>query len=267
MWRTNLKVLALVICTLGLYTLVANSIPQIQSEVPKAIDMSGDVTPQQLVAIGEGIFNGAGGCTACHGLGTRAPNLLTSEGTAGPIGARCGSRKPGMSCKDYLFESITKPTAFVVAGYQPIMPDMTRTLPAEQVWAVIAFLESQGGTVDVTADDVHSAMQAAGGSGAPAAGGGAAAPATASLDPRQIINANGCLGCHSLHGQGGAIAPHFDGVGTRRTAESIRAKILNPTGSITPGFEKMAGIMPQTFGQAMTASQLEALVTFLSGLK
>ena len=106
--------------------------------------------------------------------------LLTSEGSLGPIGARCGNRKPGMSCKDYLFESITKPAAFVVSGYQPIMPDMTRTLPAEQVWAVIAFLESQGGTVDVTADDVHSAMQAAGagGSGGQAAGGGAA-PATA----------------------------------------------------------------------------------------
>jgi len=262
MWRTNLKLIGLVIGVLGVYTLVANSIPQMQSEVPKQIDMSGDVTPQQLVAIGEGIFNGAGGCTACHGLGTRAPNLLTSEGSLGPIGARCGSRKPGMSCKDYLFESITKPTAYVVPGYQPIMPDMTRTLPAEQVWAVIAFLESQGGTVDVTADDVHSAMQASS-NAAPAA----ATPASTSLDPRQIINANGCLGCHSLHGQGGAIAPHFDGVGTRRTAESIRAKILNPAGSITPGFEKMAGIMPQTFGQAMTAAQLEALVTFLSGLK
>jgi hypothetical protein len=269
MWRTNVKIVLLVIGVLGLYTLVANMIPQMQSEVPKAIDMSGDVTPQQLVAIGEGIFNGAGGCTACHGLGTRAPNLLTSEGSLGPIGTRCGARKPGMSCKDYLYESITKPTAYIVPGYQPIMPDMTRTLPAEQVWAVIAFLESQGGTVDVTADDVHSAMQAAGagGGGGQAAGGGAAAPATTSTDPRQIINANGCLGCHSLHGQGGAIAPHFDGVGARRTAESIRAKILNPTGSITPGFEKMAGIMPQTFGSALTASQLEALVTFLSGLK
>ncbi|MFI5280849.1 MAG: c-type cytochrome [Gemmatimonadales bacterium] len=261
MWRTNLKVIGLVIGVLGLYTLVANSIPQMQSEVPKQIDMSGDITPQQLVAIGEGVFNGAGGCTACHGLGTRAPNLLTSEGSLGPIGARCGNRKPGMACKDYLFESITKPAAFVVSGYQPIMPDMTRTLPAEQVWAVIAFLESNGGTVDVTADDVHSAMQSA--SAAPAA----PTPASTSTDPRQIINANGCLGCHSLHGQGGAIAPHFDGVGTRRTADGIRAKILAPASSITPGFEKMAGIMPPTFGQTLTAAQLEALVNFLSSLK
>lgn len=263
MWRINLKILALVIGVLGLYTLVANSIPQIQSVVPRAIDMSGDVTPEQLVAIGERVFNGAGGCPTCHGLGTRAPNLLTSEGNLGPIGARCGNRKPNMSCKDYLFESITQPAAFVVPGYQPIMPDMRRTLPPEQVWAVIAFLESNGGTVDVTADDVHAAMQAAPEGGAAPAG----PPANATLDPRKIIDANGCLGCHSLHGQGGTIAPHFDGVGSRRDVNSIRAKILAPASSITPGFEKVAGLMPPTFGQMLTAGQLEALVTYLASLK
>jgi Cytochrome c len=263
MWRTNLKILALVIGVLGLYTLVANTIPQIQSEVPRAIDMSGDVTPEQLVAIGERVFNGAGGCPTCHGLGTRAPNLLTSEGSLGPIGARCGNRKPNMSCKDYLFESLTQPAAFVVPGYQPIMPDMRRTLPPDQVYAVIAFLESNGGTVDVTADDVHAAQQAAPeGGGAPPG-----PPANATLDPRKIIDANGCLGCHSLHGQGGAIAPHFDGVGTRLSRDDIRESILLPNAKIAPGFEKVAGVMPQTFGQMLTAGQLEALVNYLASLK
>ena len=77
MWRTNLTIVLLVLGTLALYTLVANSIPQMQSVVPQALDLSGDVTPAQLVAAGEGVFNGAGACTTCHGLGTRAPNLLT----------------------------------------------------------------------------------------------------------------------------------------------------------------------------------------------
>jgi len=102
------------------------------------------------------VFNGIGGCPTCHGLGTRAPNLLTDEKGQGPIGARCGKRESGKNCKQYLYESLDQPGAYVVAGYQPIMPVMTKQLSPEQVWAVIAFLESQGGTVDVTASDIPS---------------------------------------------------------------------------------------------------------------
>lgn len=259
MWRINLRIIGVVIGTLGLYTLVANSIPQIQSEVPQQLNLS-NATPEQLAAAGEGVFNGAGGCTACHGLGTRAPNLLTDEKGAGTIGARCGNREPGKDCKAYLYESLTEPGKFVVPGYQPIMPDMRRTLPPDQVWAVIAFLESNGGTVDVTAEDVQSAQQAAGSAPAAAPGGG-------STNPTEIINANGCLGCHSLHGQGGTVAPHFDGVGTRLTKDDIRQSILDPNAKVAAGFESMRGVMPQTFGTMLNAAQLEALVNYLSGLK
>src|SRR6266480_1017522 len=154
MWATNLKIVGVVLGTLALYTLIANKIPQVQSEVPRALALGADVTPEQLVRAGEQVFNGIGGCTTCHGLGTRAPNLLTDEKGAGPIGARCGKRETGKSCKQYLYESLDNPTAFVAPGYQPIMPDMSRTLSPQQIWAVIAFLESQGGSVDVTASDI-----------------------------------------------------------------------------------------------------------------
>ena len=260
MWRTNLKILGLVLGVLAAYTLVANSIPQIQSEVPQALDLSGEVTPEQLVSAGERIYQGAGGCTACHGLGTRAPNLLTDERGQGQIGARCGSREAGMSCKDYLHEALTEPNKFVVAGYQPIMPDMRRTLPPDQVWAVVAFLQSLGGTVDVTADDVRSSQAAA-----PAAA--PAAPATASTNPQDILNGNACLGCHQLRGQGGAVGPTFDGIGGKLTADQIRQAILDPNASVAAGYEAMRGVMPATFGQSLTAAQLEAVVTFLAGLK
>ncbi len=258
MWRTNVKILALVIGMLGAFILVANSIPQLQSDVPEALDL-GDVTPEALVAAGERVFNGTGGCTACHGLGVRAPNLLTDDRGAGTIGARCGNRKPDTSCKDYLLESLTNPGAFVVPGYQPIMQDMSRTLPMDQVWAVIAYLESLGGAVDVTADDVR-ASQPSGGSGTP---GGAGGP-TASTDPMEMINAFGCIGCHVVGGSGGAVGPPFDGMGARLTRDRIREGILNPAATIARGYEPMAGTMPPTFGQQMTAAQLEALVTFLA---
>jgi len=265
MWATNAKIVGIVLGTLALYTLIANKIPQVQSEVPQTLTLGANVTPEQLVAAGEKVFNGIGGCTTCHGLGTRAPNLLTDEKGTGPIGARCGKREAGKSCKQYLYESLDNPTAYIVPGYQPIMPVMTRQLSPQQIWALIAFLESQGGTVDVTASDVPaaSAAAAAGAAGA----GGVAGFAGGSTDPKAIIPAAGCLACHKLDGQGQVIAPDLTHVGARRDAESIRKKILDPMSSIAPGYEKLAGIMPKTFGSMMSAAQLEALAQYLAGHK
>src|ERR671915_357649 len=121
MWRTNLKVLVLTLGMLGFYTGVARIIPQLESEVPEALAFGADVTPEALVAAGERVYNGAGGCTACHGLGTRAPNLLADHAGQGQIGARCGTRTPGVDCKTYLYESMTTPGAYLVAGFENIM--------------------------------------------------------------------------------------------------------------------------------------------------
>src|SRR5918912_1425082 len=116
MWKTNLKVLVVALIVIGFYTTVAHVIPQLQSEVPESLDLSSNASPEALVAAGERVYNGAGGCTACHGLGTRAPNLLTDYKGQGAIGARCGTREQGKNCKAYLYESLTSPTAYVVPG-------------------------------------------------------------------------------------------------------------------------------------------------------
>ena len=42
---------------------------------------------------------------------------------------------------------------------------------------------------------------------------------------------------------------------------------LSPSSDTTKGYEKFAGMMPATFGQMLTAAQLEALVTFLANKK
>ena len=95
MWSINLRIFGVVLGTLALYTLIANKIPQVQSEVPRALSLGANVTPEQLASAGDQLYHGAGGCTACHGLGTRAPNLLTDEKGQGPIGARVGALRPG----------------------------------------------------------------------------------------------------------------------------------------------------------------------------
>src|SRR5438046_9760396 len=120
MWATNLRIIGIVIGTLALYTLIANKIPQVQSEVPHALTLGANVTPEQLVTAGDQLYHGAGGCTACHGLGTRAPNLLTDEKGQGPTGARRGNREPGKDCKGYIHASLTTPRSLGGEGLSPI---------------------------------------------------------------------------------------------------------------------------------------------------
>jgi mono/diheme cytochrome c family protein len=261
MWQTNLKVLAVALLVIGFYTMVAHIIPQLQSEVPEALALTGNVTPEALAAAGERIYNGAGGCTACHGLGTRAPNLLTDHGGAGPIGARCGSRRPGMDCKAYLYESMTNPGAYVVPGFENIMPDMRRQLADDQIWATVAYLQSLGGEVTVTASDYGKSTEAPTGT-SPAASGPAL---TATMEPLQLLQEKGCVGCHAINGAGPPIGPSFDGMGRRLSADRIRRGILQPNADTARGYEKFAGMMPATFGQQLSAAQLEAIVQFLAG--
>ncbi len=260
MWAINLRIAGVVLGTLALYTLLANSIPQVQSEVPRELSLSANVTPEQLVQAGEQVYTGIGGCTTCHGLGTRAPNLLTEEGKTGPIGARCRVRVSGKTCKQYLYESLTQPGAFVVSGYEPIMPDLTRTLSPPQIWALVAFLESLGGTVDVTAADIPAASAAP----PPAGGSASGAMAGGTTDPMTLYRLGGCVGCHKLGAEGGVVGPDLTHIGTRLSANAIRQAILEPDATITKGYERFAGIMPKTFGDQMLATQLEALVRFLA---
>lgn len=264
MWATNLKVLGVVLGTLALYTLIANKIPQVQSEVPRALTLGADVTPEQLVQAGEQVFTGIGGCTTCHGLGTRAPNLLTDEKGQGPIGARCGKREAGKDCKRYLHEALVQPGAFVVPGYEPIMSDMSRTLSPQQIWALVAYLEAQGGSVTVTAADIPA--EAPGSRPGPA-GGGAPGLAGGSTDPMAIMRAGGCIGCHKFDAEGAPVGPDLTRVGARLNAAGLREAIVQPDAKISKGFENFAGIMPKTFGDQLTANQLEALVRFLAARK
>ena len=197
---------------------------------------------------------------ACHGLGTRAPNLLTDHAGTGLIGVRCTNRVAGEDCKTYLYASMIDPIAYVVEGFDPIMPDMRRSLSNEQIWALVAYLESLGGEVTVTGADINT-----GGDGSDAgAVASTGAPATASTDPVEIMRANTCLVCHVLAGEGTQMGPAFDGIGARVAADYIRESILDPGAGVSEGFEPFLGAMPPIFGDQLTASQLEAVVQFLA---
>lgn len=255
MWATNAKIVALSLAVIGFYTLVAHIIPQLQSEVPAQVAVGPGASPEELAAAGERIYSTV--CTACHGLGTRAPNLVTDHGGLGPIGTRCLARF-GSGCKDYLYHSLTAPGDSVVAGFANIMPDMRTQLDPNQIWAVIAYLQSQGGEITVTSQDLEAATSS------PTSPAAAASP-SATTDPRELLRDKGCLGCHAIDGTGPPIGPPFDGIGSRLSREQIREAILNPNATVAKGYEQFAGMMPANFGDQLTAAQLEAIVNFLAG--
>lgn len=260
----NLKIFAVVIGTLGIFTLVANSIPQVQSEVPVELSFGADVSTEELMASGEVLFLGAGGCTTCHGTGTRAPNLLTDHGGTGLIGVRCGNRVAGEECKAYLYSSMVDPNVYLVEGFGPIMPDMRRSLSNAQIWALVAYLESLGGEVTVTGADIAATDDGSSAAPAATAAPAAATPATTSSDPLEIMRTNTCLLCHLFQGEGVQMGPPFDGMGARVDADYIRESILDPGAGASEGYEAFLGAMPPIFGNQLTASQLEAVVRFLA---
>ena len=204
------------------------------------------------MAAGEALYASGGGCTACHGLGTRAPDLL------GVVGSNCQTRLPGMACKDYLHESMIDPSAYVVDGFQPIMPDMRRTLSDSQIWSLVAFLQTQGGEVTVTADDLAPVE--------PTAAEVEAAPATVpsgEADPAAVIQSLGCTACHAAGGSPGGLGPAMSAMADLEP-EYIRTSILDPAADVATGFEPFAGTMPTGFGDRLTATQLEALVNYIA---
>ena len=262
----GVKVGLVSLIVMGSYSGYANYIPQIESKPPQELSLEGgNVTPAQLVKAGEEIFKTKGTCEICHRIGqkgTRAPDL------AG-VGGRAAKTKPGMTAKAYLIESLINPSAFIVEGYPPIMPAVDKppiALNRSELWALTAFLESLGGTVDVALNDIP-ASAGSGGAG----GGGAAAevkmPGDAAAGKGVFTGKGGCLACHKAKDiPGSPVGPDLSQIAKIQTPDYIMRKILDPKGMGTvAGFPP--GVMPQTFGQVLTSKEYVDLVAFLLTLK
>jgi mono/diheme cytochrome c family protein len=258
------KVGVFALLVMGGYSYFANSIPQIESKPPQELSLEGgNVTPAQLVKAGEEIFKTKGTCEICHRIGqkgTRAPDL------AG-IGARASKTKPGMSAKQYIIESLIQPGAYLVEGYPNIMPAVDKPpigLNRSELWALAAFLESLGGTVDVTLNDIPASVGSA-------AAGGAPAEIKVPGDPKSgeaLFQAKaGCIACHKAGKIGASpVGPDLSQIAKIQTPDYIMRKILDPKGMGTvAGFPP--GVMPQTFGQTLTAKEYLDVVAFLLTLK
>jgi len=96
----------------------------------------------------------------------------------------------------------------------------------------------------------------------------AASPSAAG---KAVFDAQACGGCHTFQpaGSTGKIGPDLD---TALEADAKKANmplaafvlesIVKPDAFIAPGYQK--GLMPTTFGTALTKAQLDALVSFIA---
>jgi cytochrome c oxidase subunit II len=92
---------------------------------------------------------------------------------------------------------------------------------------------------------------------------------SASAGGLSVFKANNCASCHTLTAANasGKVGPDLDKLvsyakqANQPLAGFVHESIVDPNAYVQPGYPK--GVMPQTFGQSLSKTQLNALVTFL----
>ena len=184
------------------------------------------------------------GCLGCHSLDgsdSIGPSLQNLAGASREIN-RDGETLKITVDEEYLTRAIRQPDAELVAGYEAMMPPYDEeTVSKDDLQAVIDLLLGKAE---------------------------AAAPA---LDGAQLIEENGCTGCHSTDGSD-SIAPTFKGLGQRQTtierdgqeltipvdAEYLHRALLEPNADLVKGYAPM---MPAA--DYLSEAEIEAMIQYL----
>ena len=202
--------------------------------------------PEQFVEAGKAIFNGQGSCYSCHTLNPSAPPGRGPDLT--DIGVGAATRKPGMDAKAYLVESLYDPAAFLVHGYGKTMTPAWKppiSLSNLEIETVIAFLQSQGGVVDLTPFEPPVDIQTV-------AREMEARPLIHAADAERgadvFVNVVKCIACHDVNGiekpenqtldDGVEIFPGPDltGIAALNSIGYIEESILKPNAEIVRGY-------------------------------
>jgi mono/diheme cytochrome c family protein len=270
--KNFLQVVVFSLLTIGGFWGFANFlVPRIEPAAPpktEKLDL-GSMTMEQFIVLGDKLYNGKGTCTLCHNDMGRAP-MLDKIGTVGP--KRLADSRYKGEAKDiesYLYESMIKPSAFVVAGFgkagtgdtESPMPDVSGGsigFSEAESKAVIAYLQEIGGAevtvtipTDVTAENDSDKKEDS-------------APRVPLTSPQEIFAHYTCNACHKLEGAGGELGPDLSHIGAQKDAAYIRRAILDPNAEVAEGFAPM---MPPIYGDQLYARELETLVSHLAGLK
>jgi putative heme-binding domain-containing protein len=235
-------------------TRISGEEARVQKEMERILGGEIEVSPE----VGREFFWGRGRCHTCHsvaseGSAIRGPNLGEPGPTGLPIGVRAAQRAKerseqtgkGFTRTDYLIESMVEPKAYLVEGYSGIMPVIYRppiALSLDEIKAVITYLQSIGGEVDVAAiSDSRFLEQVKLVAAAPAPEGPALLvegdPEMGEdlfFDPESPA---GCAKCHAVNAKGGKVGPELTTIASAQPLEYIMESILKPSEVIVTGFE------------------------------
>jgi cytochrome c551/c552 len=99
------------------------------------------------------------------------------------------------------------------------------------------------------------------------------APLTAEQRGQVVFFELGCISCHSITGSGGRVGPDLKGIAARVAAERpsedvaayVRAGIVDVMKDV--GAEWRGDLMPQNYGERLSAQQVDDLVAYLIALE
>ncbi len=258
MKRPFLGVALFTILVLLLFVYIGEVLTRISGEAGRLRQSVGEEVSAEA---GEALFWGAGTCYTCHSIGgrgsaIRGPNLGETGPLRLPISARGvkraeeRARQTGESYSgvDYLLESLTKPEAYLVEGYQNIMPVVSKppiALKPAQVKAVVLYLQSQGGAGDAASIEKSRFFRdlvAAASSGVreppqqwkPYLAGDVEAGKELFFNPESPA---GCAKCHVVAGQGGKVGPELTKIAAVQTPQYILESVLEPSKVVSKEFE------------------------------
>ena len=174
------------------------------------------------LARGQQLFEESG-CRGCHKLGG-------TGGILGPELDKVGARRS----PEWLKKHFLAPASVTPGSAMP-----PQKFSQTNLEAIVLFMLSQTGE---SAPGYYSSMKIL--------------PNT--HEGLRLFQQKGCIGCHSVAGQGGKVGPALDDVGLRRTPEWMVAHFRDPQ-SVTPG-----SVMPK-FG--FTEIEARALSDFLVHLR